>query len=124
MVATFSLCPDLNGYLLTYRATTKRKARWQAIFEAFTPRIWIATFLSCISIGITHVLILMFHPAVNCESKLNKFFKPFKILCIEPVQISNPRYSSIIIWCAWLVISTLLIGFYSGNITSLTAMDL
>ena len=45
---------------------------------------------------------------------------PLLILCFQPMSLYTPRCPTIILLSAWMLMSILLVGFYTGQITSVT----
>ena len=93
--------------------------RWQVIFEAFTLKLWAATFFSIIALGFSLYIIQKFNEKEEKISMGKAIFVPFQTLCIESVNVRRPSCSKIILLGVWMSMSTLIIGFYCGNVTSL-----
>ena len=92
---------------------------WQSIFEAFTLYLWIATLISGVAVGLTYYWIEKMGPERDFLSIGEAIFIPFQTLLIEAVDVRVPSCSVIIVLGVWMSMSTLIIGFYCGNITAL-----
>ena len=95
--------------------------RWTAVFNAFPPIIWFLTFLSAIATGITlYIVQILFTNGRNLTSFAKSISIPFQTLCTEPFVVNTPRLTTIIVLSGWMLGSVTLVGFYCGELTSLT----
>ena len=94
--------------------------RWTIMFEAFTLIVWIGTVLSGLFTGLVLYLIKMYSPEDSHISLSEAVVLPFIVLSSEPIVVNKPSSGTILILSVWLLMSFLVVSFYSGSITSLT----
>ena len=109
---------EIEGHAIV-SARPQKSPRWQAIFEAFNLKTWFFIVLALIVTGVLLRISLCMNEQSGRISIIECLFIPFKIICVEPVSIKTPSFSTILILTFWLQMSFILLTFYTGSLTSL-----
>ena len=100
-------------------AKPHKDPRWQSIFEAFTPLLWLLTALAVMATAIALYIIHYFSQSEEPISFASAVFICVVPLFMEPFDVKKPSYYSIFLLSIWLLMSTLVLSFYTGALTSL-----